>query len=87
MWISWIVANRRDPGYVPQNSETYYRAIKQVILIEISNIEKKKIKIFLNMIQRDIILFFVFRYHILINGKKEMFCYRVCVIAADVSGH
>lgn len=30
MWISWIVANRRDPGYVPQNSETYYRAIKQV---------------------------------------------------------
>ncbi|OAD54217.1 hypothetical protein WN48_08215 [Eufriesea mexicana] len=30
MWISWIVANRRDPGYVPQNTETYYRAIKQV---------------------------------------------------------
>lgn len=30
MWISWIVANRRDPGYVPQNSDTYYRAIKQV---------------------------------------------------------
>ncbi|XP_043521372.1 probable protein S-acyltransferase 23 isoform X2 [Frieseomelitta varia] len=30
MWISWIVANRRDPGYVPQNSETYYRAIKQI---------------------------------------------------------
>lgn len=32
MWLSWIVANRRDPGYVPQNSDTYYRAIKQVIL-------------------------------------------------------
>jgi len=31
MWISWIVANRRDPGYVPQNSDTYYRAIKQVL--------------------------------------------------------
>ncbi|KAL0111526.1 hypothetical protein PUN28_013021 [Cardiocondyla obscurior] len=30
MWISWIVANRRDPGYVPQNSDTYYRAIKQI---------------------------------------------------------
>ncbi|KAK0170890.1 hypothetical protein PV328_008681 [Microctonus aethiopoides] len=30
MWISWIVANRRDPGYVPQNSDSYYKAIKQI---------------------------------------------------------
>lgn len=30
MWISWIVANRRDPGYVPENSDTYHRAIRQV---------------------------------------------------------
>ncbi|OXU25319.1 hypothetical protein TSAR_016294, partial [Trichomalopsis sarcophagae] len=30
MWISWIVANRKDPGYIPQNSDTYYRAIKQI---------------------------------------------------------
>ncbi|XP_014259786.1 palmitoyltransferase akr1 isoform X2 [Cimex lectularius] len=30
MWISWVVANRRNPGYIPQNSECYYRAIKQI---------------------------------------------------------
>ncbi|VVD03830.1 unnamed protein product, partial [Leptidea sinapis] len=30
MWMSWIIANRRDPGYIPQNSETYYRAIRQI---------------------------------------------------------
>ncbi|XP_068632363.1 uncharacterized protein Patsas isoform X2 [Battus philenor] len=30
MWISWVIANRRDPGYIPQNSETYYRAIRQI---------------------------------------------------------
>uniref|UniRef100_A0A182M5R1 Palmitoyltransferase n=1 Tax=Anopheles culicifacies TaxID=139723 RepID=A0A182M5R1_9DIPT len=30
MWISWIIANRRDPGYIPLNSDTYYRAIKQI---------------------------------------------------------
>ncbi|KAF9418749.1 hypothetical protein HW555_004577, partial [Spodoptera exigua] len=30
MWLSWVIANRRDPGYIPQNSETYYRAIRQI---------------------------------------------------------
>lgn len=30
MWLSWVVANRRDPGYLPFNSETYHRAIKQI---------------------------------------------------------
>ncbi|XP_026476172.1 protein S-acyltransferase 24-like [Ctenocephalides felis] len=30
MWLSWIIANRRDPGYIAMNSETYYRAIKQI---------------------------------------------------------
>ncbi|XP_020298877.1 probable protein S-acyltransferase 23 [Pseudomyrmex gracilis] len=30
MWISWIVANRRDPGYVTQNNDSYYRVIKQI---------------------------------------------------------
>ncbi|XP_047520141.1 probable protein S-acyltransferase 23 isoform X1 [Pieris napi] len=30
MWMSWLIANRRDPGYIPQNSETYYRAIRQI---------------------------------------------------------
>lgn len=30
MWMSWIVANRRDPGYIPMNSDAYYRAIKQI---------------------------------------------------------
>lgn len=30
MWISWIIANRRDPGYIPLSSDAYYRAIKQI---------------------------------------------------------
>lgn len=30
MWISWLVANRKDPGRIPLNSDTYYRAIKQI---------------------------------------------------------
>lgn len=30
MWISWIVANRRDPGYIPLDSDAYYCAIKQI---------------------------------------------------------
>ncbi|KAK5643123.1 hypothetical protein RI129_006968 [Pyrocoelia pectoralis] len=30
MWICWIVANRRDPGYVTINSDCYYRAINQI---------------------------------------------------------
>ncbi|EDW80216.2 uncharacterized protein Dwil_GK21079 [Drosophila willistoni] len=30
MWISWAIANRRDPGYIPLSSDTYYRAIKQI---------------------------------------------------------
>lgn len=34
MWISWIIANRRDPGYIPLNSEQYYRAIKQIPYFE-----------------------------------------------------
>lgn len=32
MWLSWVVANRRDPGYVPQDTEGYIRAIKQVMI-------------------------------------------------------
>lgn len=30
MWLSWVVANRRDPGYIPQNTDSYHRAIKYV---------------------------------------------------------
>lgn len=30
MWISWVIANRRDPGYIPLSSDAYYRAIKQI---------------------------------------------------------
>lgn len=30
MWISWLVANRKDPGRIALNSDTYYRAIKQI---------------------------------------------------------
>ena len=30
MWLSWVVANRRDPGYITLNSDGYYRAIKQI---------------------------------------------------------
>ncbi|XP_059478437.1 uncharacterized protein LOC132198416 [Neocloeon triangulifer] len=30
MWISWIVANRRDPGCVPLNTDSYHRAIRQI---------------------------------------------------------
>jgi hypothetical protein len=30
MWLSWLVANRRDPGYMVLNSDGYYRAIKQI---------------------------------------------------------
>lgn len=33
MWFSWLVANRKDPGYLPRNSDAYYRAIKQVRLL------------------------------------------------------
>lgn len=34
MWVSWIIANRRDPGYIPQGSDQYYRAIKQIPYFE-----------------------------------------------------
>lgn len=34
MWISWIIANRRDPGYIPLNSDQYYRAIRQIPYFE-----------------------------------------------------
>lgn len=30
MWVSWAIANRRDPGYIPLSSDAYYRAIKQI---------------------------------------------------------
>lgn len=30
MWVCWITANRKDPGYIQINSDTYYRAIKQI---------------------------------------------------------
>lgn len=30
MWLSWGIANRRDPGYIQLNSDNYYRAIKHV---------------------------------------------------------
>ncbi|GLH16667.1 NF-kappa-B inhibitor cactus [Gryllus bimaculatus] len=30
MWLSWVIANRRDPGYVALNSDSYHRAIKQI---------------------------------------------------------
>ncbi|XP_046664338.1 palmitoyltransferase AKR1 isoform X2 [Homalodisca vitripennis] len=30
MWLSWGIANRRDPGYIQLNSDNYYRAIKHI---------------------------------------------------------
>lgn len=30
MWLSWVIANRKNPGYVATNTETYYRTIKQI---------------------------------------------------------
>ncbi|GLV39998.1 patsas [Carabus blaptoides fortunei] len=30
MWVCWVTANRKNPGYIPLNSDTYYRAIKQI---------------------------------------------------------
>lgn len=30
MWVCWIVANRKNPGYIPLNSDSYHRAIKQI---------------------------------------------------------
>ncbi|EEB15132.1 Palmitoyltransferase TIP1, putative [Pediculus humanus corporis] len=30
MWITWIIANRRDPGYIPLNMESYFTTIKQI---------------------------------------------------------
>ncbi|RZF44445.1 hypothetical protein LSTR_LSTR002218 [Laodelphax striatellus] len=30
MWLSWVIANRRDPGYIPQNTDSYHRAIKYI---------------------------------------------------------
>jgi len=74
MWISWIVANRRDPGYVPQNSDTYYRAIKQVLntrgVITADNISLQ---------------FLRFRFRISTSGRSGMFYCRDCVTAADAS--
>ncbi|XP_044749443.1 probable protein S-acyltransferase 23 isoform X2 [Coccinella septempunctata] len=30
MWVCWIVANRKNPGYLPMNTDSYHRAIKQI---------------------------------------------------------
>ena len=30
MWASWIIANRKNPGYIPMNCDSYYQAIKQI---------------------------------------------------------
>lgn len=30
MWSTWVIANRRDPGYIALNSDAYYRAIRQI---------------------------------------------------------
>lgn len=34
MWVSWIIANRRDPGFIQKNSDQYYRAIRQIPFFE-----------------------------------------------------
>ncbi|CAH1281682.1 unnamed protein product [Diabrotica balteata] len=34
MWICWIVANRKNPGYIPMNSESYHRSIKQIPMFD-----------------------------------------------------
>lgn len=30
MWVCWITANRKNPGYIPVNTESYRTAIKQI---------------------------------------------------------
>ncbi|CAH0778090.1 unnamed protein product [Bemisia tabaci] len=30
MWVCWTIANRIDPGYIPCNTETYHRIIRQI---------------------------------------------------------
>lgn len=30
MWVSWLIANRRNPGFIPTNSDSYFQAIKQI---------------------------------------------------------
>ncbi|XP_014212094.1 protein S-acyltransferase 24 isoform X2 [Copidosoma floridanum] len=45
MWIAWIVANRKDPGYIPQNSDTYYRAIKQNVVLPLRDVRRHKLLI------------------------------------------
>lgn len=75
MWISWIVANRRDPGYVPQNSDAYYRAIKQVCAISVKQSHEFK--------------YFIcpccFRFRTSTSGRNGMSYCRDCVTAAGVS--
>ncbi|XP_049774776.1 uncharacterized protein LOC126162365 [Schistocerca cancellata] len=34
MWMSWVIANRRDPGYVPCNTDAYHRAIQQIAYLD-----------------------------------------------------
>merc|ERR1711874_159652 len=30
MWVSLLIANKKDPGFLPQNTEDYHRSIKQI---------------------------------------------------------
>nr|CAD7255761.1 unnamed protein product [Timema shepardi] len=30
MWLSWVIANRRNPGYLPLNSDGYRRAVRNI---------------------------------------------------------
>ena len=30
MWLSLLLANKKDPGFLPQNTEDYHRSIKQI---------------------------------------------------------
>lgn len=34
MWVCWFVANRKNPGYIPMNSESYHRSIKQIPMFD-----------------------------------------------------
>lgn len=52
MWASWIIANRKDPGYLPQNSDIYFRAIKQVF----------EVLFIINFIRREYILIIFYNY-------------------------
>ncbi|CAH1992443.1 unnamed protein product [Acanthoscelides obtectus] len=34
MWVCWVVANRKNPGYIPMNTESYHRSIKQIPMFD-----------------------------------------------------